>query len=515
MKIVIDATALLDQYSKRGIGTYTKGILHELLKNKDHEWHILGFLERKDNFSAIGMDPTKHSNVFFHSLGPVRKSNLMNFFYSDKTIKTLLSKIQPDMFFSPNFERGVWTGKWKKIVMIHDIIPVTNNSFSQKGVFFNFFKKIFYLDRLKKALNSDLILTNSEFSKGMIARNFKVDPKKIIPIPLAIDNNLKTNPERLSKIKLESYGIRNNYLLYYGGLEQNKNIEYLLKVFSLLSKEITDISLVIVSSEFLKKSRKETIANTKTAQKLLDSAKKLAIFEKVVFTQVLDDDLPLVLKNSKAFIHLSRQEGFGLSVLEAISMGVPCIVSDIPVYREFFEDGVKFVPLNDTEQTSQTILRLLKFDNDLVKLAEKGKKISEKFGWITTANLTMQAIQNLSEGKFNQKPIDKNSVTFISPYFFPYKGGVENYTFDIARRLVDNGFCVDVLTSKFEKKQKKFQDIRGIKVHRFQTFINQYYLRFYPGLLFHLFRSRSQIFHVQGIGFIWQDFCLLIKKWDE
>ena len=52
----------------------------------------------------------------------------------------------------------------------------------------------------------------------------------------------------------------------------------------------------------------------------------------------------------------SRSETFGLVVAEALSAGVPCVLSDIPVYRELYADckGVVFLS-GDEQQDIQSI----------------------------------------------------------------------------------------------------------------------------------------------------------------
>jgi glycosyltransferase involved in cell wall biosynthesis len=46
-------------------------------------------------------------------------------------------------------------------------------------------------------------------------------------------------------------------------------------------------------------------------------------------------------------VSASRFEGFGLTPMEAIALGVPVIASDIPTHREFLDGLARFFPLDD------------------------------------------------------------------------------------------------------------------------------------------------------------------------
>jgi Glycosyltransferase len=87
------------------------------------------------------------------------------------------------------------------------------------------------------------------------------------------------------------------------------------------------------------------------------------------------------------FIFPSLFEGFGLPPLEAVSLGCPVILSDIPVLREIFgEAGLYFNPHNE-EDLAKTILRvildknfrdkLLQNQRNRLKIFDKEKIIDE------------------------------------------------------------------------------------------------------------------------------------------
>lgn len=73
------------------------------------------------------------------------------------------------------------------------------------------------------------------------------------------------------------------------------------------------------------------------AQKLVDEAGLSDSIQ--IFLGLDDENVRKMLARSKTFITGSLEEGYGLSVLEALAAGLPCITFDIPAFREAFPTG--------------------------------------------------------------------------------------------------------------------------------------------------------------------------------
>lgn len=106
-------------------------------------------------------------------------------------------------------------------------------------------------------------------------------------------------------------------------------------------------------------------------------------------------------------------------------------------------------------------------------------------------------------------------IAYIIPRFHPFKGGAEKNIEALSTRLAAQNYEVTVLTTKVTFKDKKPSSLdtyKGIKIKRFWVPNEQLNLGFWPGLFPHLLFSKYDIIHVSGIGFIWTELCLIIKK---
>jgi len=509
MKIGIDVTFLFDQYSHRGIGTYARQTVGRMIQEEEHEWVLFGFKDLKSTLKEL--DTKQPKNVVFVSLGKPKDSNLLNPIFFHLNFKRKIAKSNIDIFFAPHLERGLPIGKVKTAVMVHDVIPYLTNSYSQKNAFANRLKGIFYRRNMKSAMKADLILTNSEFTRKELIKKAGFPEGSIKVTPLAVSSDFSKesiqSDSRAVRRVLVMYKITQPYLLYYGGLEENKNVELLLQTFSKVVGKHPDLKLVISGKEFKLGWDGKPKPNTKSAERLLETIIDMKLQHKVVLTgEIKQVHLPLVLNNAECFISLSNYEGFGLSVLEAMTAGVPVVAANRSSYPEVLGDAAVLVDPKDTSKTAEKVLQLLQDKTVHQRLVKAGQKEATRYNWESTARLTTSAFVETVQ----KSPI--YTITFVIPRFFPEAGGAETNCLELAKRASQAGHSVRILTSTNDNGLFGSEKYEELDIRRHRRINNQYYLGFYPGLFWTLLRTKSDIIHVHGFGFIWQDFCLIFKK---
>jgi len=80
----------------------------------------------------------------------------------------------------------------------------------------------------------------------------------------------------------------------------------------------------------------------------------------------------------------SKEEGFGLPIIEAQMIGTPVVCSDMTIFHEVAGDGALFFDFDLPKQFANQVSKLdnPKFVEDLVK---KGHNQAEKFSWKQSA----------------------------------------------------------------------------------------------------------------------------------
>jgi len=112
---------------------------------------------------------------------------------------------------------------------------------------------------------------------------------------------------------------------------------------------------------------------------------------------ISDVDLPALYSGATACINPSFYEGFGLTILEAMACGAPVLASDIPVFREVYEDAVLYFDPHNPANMAKVIRNFVGEKSLSENLRERGLQLSKKYTWETSAQETEKIIHYAGE----------------------------------------------------------------------------------------------------------------------
>lgn len=122
----------------------------------------------------------------------------------------------------------------------------------------------------------------------------------------------------------------------------------------------------------------------------------LGLSERVEFTGNRSDVNEL-LQNSHINVLSSHWEGFGLSAVEGMSLGIPTIVSDVPGLREIVDGyGILFQD-SDYEALAQAIKSIVESPQDYKSVSQRCRKRAEEFDIALTAKKYNGLYQSIIE----------------------------------------------------------------------------------------------------------------------
>ena len=370
MKIGIDGRAA-KWYRGTGIGTYTHQLISSLNKVDCNDDYLV-FLPKGSSLKDLNYN-FKIQEV---------KSDLKENFWDEVSVPNILDNHQMELYHVP--QNGVGLSEninCLKAITLHDIIPLRMpETVSDR------YLKIFHNELPKMLNNCQGIITVSEFSKNDIAKEFNFPKDKIFVTHLAAENIYKPMDKKTCKQFIENkYGIKDNYVLYVGGLSPRKNIIGLIEAFSLISpKNRKNTKLVITGKKGLSYSRYKK------------RSEDLNISDDVIFTDFIPlEDLPIFYNGAETLVYPSFYEGFGLPPLEAMACGTPVISSNVTSIPEVCDNSAILINPYDTKELSLAIEKVLT-DKDLAKaMSEKGLIRSADFSWQKTALKTIDAYTSI------------------------------------------------------------------------------------------------------------------------
>jgi glycosyltransferase involved in cell wall biosynthesis len=137
-------------------------------------------------------------------------------------------------------------------------------------------------------------------------------------------------------------------LLFLGRLHPKKGCDLAIEAFAAAASQIPDTSLVMAGPD-----------HVGWAEILKGRARDLGIDDRVIFTGMLEGELKQsALINADAFILPSHQENFGMAVIEALSFGVPVLISNrVNTAAEIEADQAGYVATDDLAGTTSLIQR--------------------------------------------------------------------------------------------------------------------------------------------------------------
>lgn len=255
--------------------------------------------------------------------------------------------------------------KNKVVITIHDIsFRALNNAFTMKS---KVWKSIITKYSIKKAHS---IIVDTYFTKGEIIKYYpEIDKRKLKVVYCGFNNFAKDSIDE-SKIKKSLGAIIKPYILTVSTISPRKNIDGLLRAFNII-KDSVDLNLVIAGK------------NGWLYENVYKLAEELNLKGRAIFTGgINDEELKLLYKNAALFIYPSFYEGFGLPPLEAMSYGIPCIVSKETSIPEVVGQAGLYVDPLSIKDMAQAIITLQKNSESKEKYIEIGYKQIEKFSWV-------------------------------------------------------------------------------------------------------------------------------------
>lgn len=338
-------------------------------------------LEEKDRIVAFSKEnplpdmPKSSKKLTYEIFGSKRAWVLTSL-----TKRLLFGKPKIDILFSPSHYTPI-------LSLVPSAIYLMDLSYERFGTEYFTSYDINQLRRwtplsIKK---SKYVITISEFSKQEIINFYGTDPDKIKVVYPSFNKEIfhpKVPKTKLAQLR-KKYNISGKYLFYWGTLQPRKNISRLIEAFSRLSN--SQLKLVICGKKGW------------LYDQIFDLVERLNLKNRVLFIGYApDEDLPGLIKASRAFVLPSLYEGFGMPVVEAQAVGVPVVVSKSSSLPEVAGESAIFIDnpedVDSIKIALEKVLSLTSKQRDLI--VKEGKENSKRFDWKNSAKMLLNILNN-------------------------------------------------------------------------------------------------------------------------
>lgn len=250
------------------------------------------------------------------------------------------------------------------ITCIHDISYHVNKNWFKSfyGRLSTIWHKLLANSVFKK---STIIFTVSNFSRNQMINICHADGNKITVLGNGWDHfkRIKSDENIFQKFpKL----MKKQYILSVSSITPQKNFKWIKSV----AKRNPTFIFAVVGA-------KEKLSNCEDFNDIPENMHFLG--------RVSDSEIKSLMENCLYFIHPALFEGFGITPMEALSVGAKVLVSDIPVFREVYGDSVYYFDPNNPNFDLSTI----SFDLNVECIND----VLNKFTWKNMAQKMIETIK--------------------------------------------------------------------------------------------------------------------------
>ncbi len=254
------------------------------------------------------------------------------------------------------------------VYTIHDLIPLRlpHTTLDNKRLFMRQCREI--------ARRADHIAAVSETTRQDVIRLLGVSPDRVtttyqsVGVPARLlartDEELATEVESVFRVPWKGY------FLYFGAVEPKKNLARIVEAY--LASGATQPLIVVGGRAWLDED--ETALMHQARRRKSVRNKRILLWEFLPFSMLVS-----LIRGARGTIFPSLYEGFGLPVLESMSLGTPVITSTGGSLPEVAGDATLMVDPYDTPALTREIRRLAADDGLAADLSARGRVQAAKF----------------------------------------------------------------------------------------------------------------------------------------
>jgi glycosyltransferase involved in cell wall biosynthesis len=283
-----------------------------------------------------------------------------------------VTALAPDVVFTPMQTMGSWRRTYPLVLTLHDLIYYRNRTPPPEFALpIRALWRLFHLAwwPQRALLNrADAVVTVSETTAALIAEH-RLTRRPVTVVPNA--------PDPLPDLPR---GERTKALVYMGSFMPYKNVATLAAAMG----SLPDHELHLMSR----------VSDAERARLCA-----LAPGGRLVFHDgVTDADYHDLLRRATALVTASRDEGFGIPLVEAMGLGTPVVASDIPVFREVGADAVAYVPPDDVAGFVRAVREL--DDPDVWESrSAASRERAAHYSWESSARILLALLERVAAAR--------------------------------------------------------------------------------------------------------------------
>lgn len=374
MKIAIN-TRFLIKDKLEGIGRVSLELSKRLVKEHPDD-EFLFIFDRPYDPSFVFADNVKPVVVF-----PQARHPFLWKLWFDYAISKVIRNWGVDVFFSPDGYLSL-RSKIPTLMLVHDL------AYEHFPDQIPFLVKKYYQHYGPLFCNhADHIACVSDFTRRDVIEQYQVDASKTSILYNGCQSIYQPITKDQKNTIQEKYSGGKDYFFYVGAIHPRKNVDRLIEAFSLFKQNTNNDVQLLLGGRWA--------WQTGAIKEAYDHS---AFQKDIHFLGYLPEaELPSIMAAATTFIYISKFEGFGLPILEAMNCNVPSITSNRSSLPEVGGEACLYIDPDQPQQISEAMERLYNDPSLRQSLIEKGIQQRQKFNWDRSAKALYQLLVQLAD----------------------------------------------------------------------------------------------------------------------
>jgi glycosyltransferase involved in cell wall biosynthesis len=310
MRLVVDCRYIRRDGRHDGISRYTAGVTGGLGRLVP----LTMLIDDERQLQLLPDLPWARTRPVTHPLEPL--------------IPRVVNRLRPDVVFSPMQTTGSIGRRYGLVLTLHDLIYYRHRTPPAEFAWWvRLLWRVAYLSYLPQRVllrRADEVVTVSRTVAEEIAKH-RLTRRRVTVVPNAPD---------AAPLAEAAPGPRERSIVYMGAFIGYKDVATLVRAAAQLPGWTLHLASRISVGE----------------RAALERVAAEAGGADLVFHDGVDEaEYAALLDSAKALVSASRDEGFGLPVVEALAAGTPVLASDLPVLREVGGEHVVYAAPGDAE----------------------------------------------------------------------------------------------------------------------------------------------------------------------
>lgn len=229
----------------------------------------------------------------------------------------------------------------------------------------------------------DHFIAISEYTKQTMVECLGIPANKISVVYLGTQQSPITEDKSFEG-KVRSIG---RYLIYPAKFWPHKNHEFLFSCLGNIKLELQKSGIkIILCAGF-------TAKEDEALNRLIKKNNLAGIVES--WGYVGSNELRILLANAEFLIFPSLYEGFGMPLIEAMSLDCPILSSSAAALPEIGQDAPLYFNPSEEKSLIELLLRVVHREIDRDKMIAKGRIVVKRYSWETCCLKTLEVYRHL------------------------------------------------------------------------------------------------------------------------